>query len=102
MSEHSGGVGKWLAGIVAAVISGVAVFYMTEGRKTDPPPTPIPTNPPVINSPEVFDSPAPPEPPQVLDISGNWQGSLYQQLPNGTIAPYPYDLNLTQSGNSIA
>jgi hypothetical protein len=101
MSEHSSGVGKWLAGIVAAVISGVAVFYMTEGRKTEPLPTPISIDPPVIKSPEVFDVPAPPKAPQVLDISGNWQGVLYQQLQNGTIAPYYYDLNLTQNGNTI-
>ncbi len=72
MSEHSGGIGKWLAGIVATVMSAVAVFYMTEGIK---------------------------KPPQ--DISGNWQGVLYQQLPNGTISPYSYDLNLTQNGNSM-
>jgi hypothetical protein len=40
MSSDSGGVGKWIAGIIAAIISGVAVYYLTEANKPDPPPRP--------------------------------------------------------------
>jgi hypothetical protein len=61
MSEY-GGVGKWIAGIIATIISGVAVFYLTEGRKQEPS-TPVQIAPLVPKSPEASNSPpSEPEP----------------------------------------
>jgi hypothetical protein len=38
MSDESGSGGKWLLGVLATVVSGVAIYYLTEGRRPDPPP----------------------------------------------------------------
>lgn len=43
MGHDSGGVGKWIAGIVASIISGVAVYYLTVASKQA---GPIPTSDP--------------------------------------------------------
>lgn len=44
MSSDNFGIGKWVAGITATVVSGVAVYYLTEAKpKPAPRPDPTPT-----------------------------------------------------------
>ncbi len=46
MSDGSNGFWKWVAGIIATIISGVTVYYLTEGASPDkqnPVIQPIPT-----------------------------------------------------------
>lgn len=46
MSKSDSSVKGWIAGILATVVSGVAIYYLTEGRKSNPEPEPItPTSP---------------------------------------------------------
>ena len=99
--------------LLAAV--GVIIFAIQSGflvRRVDlPGGAGVEFDPPITRSPERQTEPSPqvepaassslPEPPQALDISGAWQGTLYQQNPNGTILSYSYSLDLTQNGNSI-
>jgi hypothetical protein len=37
MSDQNTGFGKWISGILATIIAGVIVFYLTEERRGDPP-----------------------------------------------------------------
>lgn len=55
-------------------------------------------------SPNPLPNPSPPKTfplPKTSDISGYWQGVISQQLINGTVSAYTYELNLSQDGNSI-
>lgn len=38
---------------------------------------------------------------ETINLSGTWDGALYQQLPNATLAQFPYQLSLSQDGNSV-
>jgi hypothetical protein len=129
MSSDNSNMGKWLAGILAAIISGVVVFYLTEGQNSSPetvdsqsssqtssePEPPADPPEPITDPSETSSEPEPPadppEPttdpsgtssePEQIAIGGNWQGVIYQALPNGMIAPYTYELILSQDGNSF-
>lgn len=43
MSDEKSGFGKWLAGILAAVISGVILYHLTDKQTPSPPPVVIQT-----------------------------------------------------------
>ena len=110
--ESSGSFGKWLAGVLATVVSGVAIYQLTEGHKA---PAAQP-NPPAASAPA---SQSPGLAPQVSslaplpageapaqrrepNLSGSWQGQLSQLLADGSSAPYSYTLELSQDGNALA
>ncbi len=114
--ENGNTVGAWLAGILAAIISGVAVYYLTEGswrpltsRQDEPisqPSEPESTQP--SESEPTRPSEARPSQPSKLqtfsdsDIGGIWQGTLVQNR-----APITYDrefiyrLDLSKDGSQI-
>ncbi len=35
------------------------------------------------------------------EITGTWQGQMYQRMPDGRLVYYDYEMSLTQSGNSV-
>lgn len=98
-NKNDSAVAQLIAGIVTALlVGGTAPWWWQEFFSTkEPEPTVriVPEPEPTVRI-----VPEPPLP-EALDISGVWQGVIYQKLPNGTLAPYSYDLNLTQNGNSI-
>lgn len=105
-SSGSGGSGllKWLAGILATVISSVAVFHLTKGPEAAQPPAQeryagvVPA--PSALVPRESREPEPRQQSEMPDLGGIWRGALYQPTPAGVVA-YPYQVDLSQDGNAV-